>query len=74
MNKQLRSRQSALAVLAARLHALSPVAVLGRGYAIVLAEKSGAAVRASSDVQRGDTLHVVLHQGRIDAVVVDKPG
>jgi exodeoxyribonuclease VII large subunit len=71
MTKQLRRRQSVLAVLTARLNALSPVAVLGRGYAIVLAQKTGAALRASGDVQAGDKLSVILNQGKIDAVVVD---
>lgn len=71
IHQRLRERQTKLAVLAARLNALSPVAVLGRGYAIVLEQKTGRAVRASTDVARGDRLRVVLHQGKIDAVVVD---
>jgi exodeoxyribonuclease VII large subunit len=72
MTRQLRQRQSALAVLAARLHALSPLAVLGRGYAIVLEQNSGSALRSSAAVRAGDKLRVVLHQGRIDAVVVEE--
>lgn len=73
MNQQVRDRQSQLAVLTARLNALSPVAVLGRGYAIVIAQKSGSALRSSTEAQPGDRLHLILHRGRIDAVVVDKP-
>lgn len=56
----LTARQSTLAVL-------SPTASLGRGYAIV--RKAGRVVRASGEVQPGDAIEVLLHQGAIDAEV-----
>lgn len=52
----------------ATLDAISPLAVLGRGYAIV--EKAdGAIVRRASDVTPGDALAVRLHEGRLGVTV-----
>lgn len=53
-----------------RLEALSPVAVLGRGYAIVLGP-SGVVTDASA-VADGDRLDVRLAQGALDAVVTGR--
>ena len=46
---------------AGRLNALSPLAVLGRGYALAL--KDGHAVRSVNELREGDTLEIRLHQG-----------
>merc|ERR1711969_454998 len=48
-----RSR-SALAEAAARLESLSPLAVLGRGYALVRRERDGVIVRGAADVDEGE--------------------
>ncbi len=56
--------------LAARLSALSPLAVLARGYAIATAS-DGRAVRAATDVQRGDSIEIRVSSGRIGARVID---
>jgi exodeoxyribonuclease VII large subunit len=54
---------------AEKLHALSPLAVLARGYAI--ASRSDArAVRAASEVQPGDELMLRLSRGRLGARVL----
>ena len=50
------------------LRALSPVAILERGYAIVQT-RDGAPVRESGQVARGDLVGVRLHQGRLTARV-----
>ncbi len=57
---------------AARLDALSPLAVLGRGYSIVRREDDGAIVRAASDVAVGDRLDLQLAEGRLAAEVTDR--
>jgi len=54
---------------AARLDALSPLAVLGRGYAIV-SRVDGRAVRAAREVRVGDSIGVRLSDGALDATVV----
>jgi exodeoxyribonuclease VII large subunit len=59
-----RARVSALA---GRLDAMSPVAVLARGYAIVT--RDGHAVRAASEVAPGERLHVRVARGTFDADV-----
>ena len=53
--------------LAAKLDALSPLKVLGRGYAI--AEKDGAAVRSADAVSPGDRINVKLTGGSLDCAV-----
>jgi exodeoxyribonuclease VII large subunit len=49
--------------LAARLEALSPLAVLQRGYSITLAEATGKPVRAAEEVAVGDVLSTVVGRG-----------
>lgn len=66
----IEQRSAAFSELSARLDALSPLKVLGRGYAVVLAE-GGRAVRSSVEVRRGDRLSLRLKSGRISAEVVD---
>ena len=53
--------------LAAKLDALSPLKVLGRGYSF--AEKDGAVVRSVEDVQKGDRINVKLSGGNLDCTV-----
>ena len=53
--------------LAAKLDALSPLKVLGRGYSIV--EKEGTAIRSAADVVPGDSVNVKLSGGSLDCVV-----
>jgi exodeoxyribonuclease VII large subunit len=54
-----------IAVLAARLHAISPLAVLGRGYALVTRADDHALVRAPAQVKSGDALNVRLEGGTL---------
>jgi exodeoxyribonuclease VII large subunit len=53
--------------LAAKLDALSPLKVLGRGYSI--AEKQGTVLRRAEDVAPGDHIHVKLAGGRLGCLV-----
>jgi len=59
-------RRERLAALAARLDALSPLAVLGRGYAIAHAA-DGRVLRSAREVAPGDALTVRLGEGEVDA-------
>jgi exonuclease VII large subunit len=49
------------------MQALSPLAVLGRGYAVCLRE--GVALREAHSVRPGDQVAVILARGRLHAVV-----
>ena len=68
---QLHVHAKALAALRARLHSLSPVAVLERGYALVLTE-DGAVVRSTSQLTPGEAVTTRLAHGefvgRIESV------
>jgi exodeoxyribonuclease VII large subunit len=64
--ERLRSR---LQGAAARLHALSPLAVLGRGYAIAERRDTGAVVRRASELRPGDALRIRLGEGELEAAV-----
>ncbi|MET0340770.1 MAG: exodeoxyribonuclease VII large subunit [Polyangiales bacterium] len=66
----LTAQRHALAANAAKLHALSPLAVLARGYAIALSEQTGRALRTPSDTRVGDRLRLKLHGGDVHAEVV----
>jgi exodeoxyribonuclease VII large subunit len=62
-------RQAQLARLSDRLQSLSPLAVLGRGYALVRREPDAEIVRRPAQVSLGDRIVVQLAEGRIRARV-----
>jgi exodeoxyribonuclease VII large subunit len=62
-------RRSDLARLASQMEALSPLAVLGRGYALVWDEGAGALLRDAADTEEGRLLRIQLHRGAIRARV-----
>lgn len=64
VSKRIVAGRSQSSVLEARLRALSPLAVLSRGYAITLTH-DGRVVRRSSDTQAGAALRVLLHEGAL---------
>jgi exodeoxyribonuclease VII large subunit len=59
--------------LAGRLESLSPLAVLGRGYAVCWNADRTAIVRSAVSVTPGDRVHVTLAHGEIDCTVDDTP-
>jgi exodeoxyribonuclease VII large subunit len=54
---------------ASRLHDLSPVAILGRGYAVCRATDSGSVIRSATEVSRGDRVSVLLGEGELGCMV-----
>ncbi len=66
----LGGRRARLATQAGRLQALSPLAVLARGFSIVRGP-TGSILRRAADVSVGDALDVQLGEGRLRAEVVE---
>jgi len=59
---------------AARLDSLSPLAVLGRGYAVVWDESRTRVIRTASEVKPGDGVRVTLSEGELICEVVKTDG
>ncbi|RUR33283.1 exodeoxyribonuclease VII large subunit [Vreelandella andesensis] len=68
MQRALEVRQSQLSSAARELHAISPLAVLGRGYAIAQDEK-GNVIRRADDTAPGQKLSLRLGEGRLNVEV-----
>jgi exodeoxyribonuclease VII large subunit len=60
----LQSRRSRLELQVGRIHALSPLAILGRGYAICRNEQ-GAILRETAGIVCGDRVEVMLARGQL---------
>lgn len=58
-----------LAATSARLGALSPLAVLARGYAVCWNRERTAVVRTADDVNAGDVVRVTLQKGELECEV-----
>ncbi len=63
-------KRHAFSLQAEKLQALSPLAVLGRGYSI--AEKEGALLKSVKEVRPGDTIRAHLRDGYMDCTVQKK--
>jgi exodeoxyribonuclease VII large subunit len=61
--------RTAVEALGARLDTLSPLAVLGRGYALVTRERDSAIVRAADELQAGEGIRLRLARGEVGARV-----
>jgi exodeoxyribonuclease VII large subunit len=57
--------------LAARLHALSPLAVLGRGYAVCWNDARTSIIRSASTVAPGDAVRVTVADGELRCEVTE---
>lgn len=63
------SRRQSVAALVATLDALSPLAILARGFSILRTVPEGRMVRQSSDVVVGQTVRARLGEGQLVCVV-----
>ncbi len=68
VRERLRSGGNRRDLLAARLGGVNPLAVLRRGYAVVLNAR-GEAARGAEDVEAGETITAILHRAEISARV-----
>ncbi len=67
-------QRSAFSERVAQLSALSPLAVLSRGYAIAIHEMSGRALLRARDAEVGDSISVRVHDGTLIARVTETKG
>jgi exodeoxyribonuclease VII large subunit len=58
----------------ARLDSLSPLAVLGRGYAVCWDATRTRVIRDASTVAAGERVKVTLERGELECDVIDRPG
>ena len=68
MGRKLADREAYLAELCGRLHALSPLAVLSRGYTIACGA-DGQVVTSAGQVHQGDRLSLQTSDGTIGCLV-----
>ena len=68
MSKLLSDRKAKAQLLTHKMQALSPLAVLGRGYSIVT-DRNGNVIKSASGVSAGDNISIKLSDGRILADV-----
>lgn len=73
LRQELNTRRQRLAELGRALNAVSPLATLSRGYAIVRQPNGGAIVRRADQVATGESLEVLLAEGRLRVRVADSP-
>jgi exodeoxyribonuclease VII large subunit len=69
LRRQVEDRRHRLSRIAAKLEALSPLAVLARGYALAFPSDDAMPLRDASEVQPGDSIRVRLAKGEILATV-----
>ena len=65
-----KNRQASLSEKTSQLEALSPLATLKRGYAIVSEGTSGEIVRDSDEISEGEKLDIKLSNGDLTAQVL----
>ena len=65
-----KNRQASLSEKSSQLEALSPLATLKRGYAIVAEGTSGKIVRDSDQISEGEKLDIKLSSGDLTAKVL----
>ncbi len=71
MDGEIQGKRDRLSALSGKLDALSPLKVLGRGYAIAR-DASGGVVRSVADVAPGDRLNVRLADGELACEVLEE--
>ena len=71
--KQVGERRQRFAALCASLHAMSPLAVLARGYAVARTA-NGTVLRSADEVTVGETIDVTLGRGSLACTVNETRG
>jgi exodeoxyribonuclease VII large subunit len=69
MQQTIKTRQQRQFGLMQTLQAVSPLATLDRGYAIVQRQKESGVLKSAEDIQLGDSLAIRLAKGRVIAEV-----
>ena len=69
IQRRFERRRARLQEASRQLDVLSPLAVLGRGYAVAYRAGGGAPITAASQVSIGERIRVRLHEGELGAVV-----
>jgi exodeoxyribonuclease VII large subunit len=65
----VRARRQHLRELARTLHAVSPLEVIGRGYAVITAAATGAVVSSVAQLKLGERLEARLADGSLSCTV-----
>lgn len=73
VSRKLEQSLDALKVPAGQLEALSPLAVLSRGYSIAWSLPEERILKSALQVSPGDGIRIKLHQGEIKATVQETP-
>jgi exodeoxyribonuclease VII large subunit len=55
-----------------RLEALSPLAVIARGYAVVTRKEDGSVVSRVSQTKQGEQIQIRVSDGQLDAEIVNR--
>jgi exodeoxyribonuclease VII large subunit len=71
MRRRLTEAESSLGAVAGQLHALDPLRILARGYAVVYPKGEKHPVRSAREVEAGQKLDIVLSEGRLEASVTE---
>lgn len=72
-NQMIHKRRQSFVATAAKLDAMSPLKVIGRGYAIA-SSADGTVLRSVSDVETDDVVNILLKDGVLCASVTEKKG
>jgi exodeoxyribonuclease VII large subunit len=72
MARRHHASDARLRATAARLHTLSPLAVLGRGYAVCWNDDRTRIIRDASTVSAGERVRVTLERGELECEVADR--
>ena len=69
VRRRLTKAQGRIGALAARIDGLSPLAVLGRGYAVTWDASRTRIIRDAATLKTGDRVNVTLERGAFEAIV-----
>lgn len=72
VKESLQDKKQFLAHLAAKLHALSPLATLQRGFSIATRISDNTILKNSTQVKHGEKVHIQLLQGSLECTVDEK--